>query len=536
MDDIKLPEGWETRKSREGKIFYKNTVTGLTQWEIPTKPAVSESKMPIGWESRQRDNKVFYKNTITGATQWIFPTLPANQFPPDWIQWKTSTGKDIFYNIKTKQMSWKLPTVHIGPLVSSNNPFPLNYKPMIYHNENTCWIAASIWFAVSQQLLLNMLTAYKNSGRKLPTVLNTLVTKMNKTTSKNNREWGIKNGEVVGECLVVKSGYQYGDTEDISRNWNDMLYQIPIQIKEQLYAYSIPIISRKIVDKYGTEFDKQKCTNMYRELVNIYNYMYVKVIDEFRAHIISNDRDDSNLDTILGGLLNEDINVVPQPVIPKFWQTVYQLLTGEYDDNISNKERFCGEVEGYDNKYENLCRLRELLTEINSLGITCRDLGNITEMQKDWGYIIPVNNNISVQYFFDDIAKSEPEVIKTEFQNFNILRTKRITHYSRDKTYITIQLNFPYDMDGTILLPEEGSFIIDERIKVEGNEYILTAVGTKSGDQRRGHWWCLVRDTNSGMFIKYDDIDNENPEMKDMYYINDFNTRHTSALLCYTKI
>lgn len=40
-----LPDGWESAVSRStGKIYYRNTITGDSQWEAPTQPATGHTR------------------------------------------------------------------------------------------------------------------------------------------------------------------------------------------------------------------------------------------------------------------------------------------------------------------------------------------------------------------------------------------------------------------------------------------------------------------------------------------------------------
>jgi len=554
MVDIQLPKGWTVHKSKAGKTFYYNKFTGHRQWSVPTKSIFSDlpvSDLPVGWEMREsHDGRKFYKNTVTNETQWDLPTKPVifqdkDKLPPNWVEKKSrSTGKIYYYNTVTNETSWDCPQTEDGGnedvgdagVISSSNPLPRNYKPMIKHDSNTCWIAASMWFASSQQLLLNMLTSYRDEGNTLFHVLDTLIDKMDVTTSKSDRDYGIKHGELVGQCLVNKNSYHYGDTEDISRNWNDLLDHVPMQIKEYLYAYSVLTTSRQVTSKDGKEFSLQECSELYTQLVDTYNTLHDEVLREFTKHVIDSERDPLDVNVLLGVALDTNIKKEPLPVVAKFWQKAYELWTGEQNDKISNKERFCGEVKGYDMTYYKICALRELYTEIVILRNSCNGLNEPPLHNREWGYIIPTISHASVQSFFTDLVLSSPENRISEFPSFDVTYTKNVLQYSQDKTYIILQLNFPLNIYGDIQIPSDGYFTIEEEITVDNNKYLLTAVGTKSGGVGGGHWWCLVRDMKSGEYIIYDDMENEIPEKVGMDYVNNFSSRHTSALLCYTKI
>jgi len=309
-----------------------------------------------------------------------------------------------------------------------------------------------------------------------------------------------------------------------------------MQIKEYLYAYSVLTTSRQVTSKDGKKLSLQECSELYTQLVDTYNTLHEEIHEEFTKHVIYYERDPLDVNVLLGVTLDTNIKKEPAPVVAKFWQKAYELWTGEQNDKISNKERFCGEVKGYDMTYHKLCDLRELYTEIVNLRNSCNGLNETSLHNREWGYIIPTISHASVQSFFTDLALSSPENRISEFPSFDVTYTRNVLQYSKDKTYIILQLNFPLNIDGDIQIPSNGYFTIEEEINVDNNKYLLTAVGTKSGGVGGGHWWCLVRDMKSGEYIIYDDMENENPEKVGMDYVNNFSSRHTSALLCYTKI
>lgn len=53
-DPKELPEGWEERRTANGRIHYVNHVTRTTQWERPTRPA-AESQRPVSMVGPTRD-------------------------------------------------------------------------------------------------------------------------------------------------------------------------------------------------------------------------------------------------------------------------------------------------------------------------------------------------------------------------------------------------------------------------------------------------------------------------------------------------
>eukprot|EP01084_Bolivina_argentea_P193295 331649_1 len=74
-----IPKGWIKCYTPDGKIYYQNNVTQVTQWEIPTQPAEpdtqpGEEPLPDGWvEITTPDGKIYYQNNKTKNTQWERP-------------------------------------------------------------------------------------------------------------------------------------------------------------------------------------------------------------------------------------------------------------------------------------------------------------------------------------------------------------------------------------------------------------------------------------------------------------------------------
>lgn len=412
-------------------------------------------------------------------------------------------------------------------------PFPINYKPKIHHASNTCWIAASMWFVSSQQLLLNMLKMY---AQPLPEVLELIKDKMDTVTDKNDRKYAFEKGLGIVNCLVNKKGYKVGDVEDISRNWNDIMDIIPENIKNQLYPYRTLNKSREILSKDGHILDIEQNIELYQDLVAKYNNYYQKVENEFRKHILEEGRDATILDDLLGGQINLDITVQGVPLYEKFWENSYFLWTGKKNDNITNFDRFCGNARGFnDIVYGNLCKLHIILKDIRNLQNNYTNIGEIVG-KKEWGIILPTTDTTSIQNYISDLLIQPEEVKIEQFNSYNIKYVIRHEMAIMDKTYIIIQLNFPYDWDrGEIILPKNGNFVINKDINIGNQIYTLTSVGTKSGGQRGGHWWCLVRNLPSDKFIEYNDTNNERTTLRDMKYINQFSfSSGFSGLLCYT--
>ena len=61
----KLPAGWTAEADADGKTYYHNTETGVTQWEEP---------LPDGWAAQQDESgNTFYVCARRGSSQWEHP-------------------------------------------------------------------------------------------------------------------------------------------------------------------------------------------------------------------------------------------------------------------------------------------------------------------------------------------------------------------------------------------------------------------------------------------------------------------------------
>jgi uncharacterized protein YbdZ (MbtH family) len=128
-----LPPGWTAALSTTtGEKYYVNSVSGETQFEFPEGPAdgleedslsavgvagprrtVSKDKpLPPGWDTAtsRSTNQKFYVNIVTGESQTEFPTAPA--LPEGWdMATSQQTGRVYYLNSKTGEISYELPSV-----------------------------------------------------------------------------------------------------------------------------------------------------------------------------------------------------------------------------------------------------------------------------------------------------------------------------------------------------------------------------------------------------------------------------------------
>eukprot|EP01047_Picozoa_sp_COSAG01_P030756 COSAG01_NODE_2156_length_8253_cov_15.131280_2_plen_768_part_00 len=131
--DADLPAGWERALSRsDGALYYVNTVTGASQFELPT-----EDSLPLGWEAAVSTStgETYYVNTETGDSTYDRPTTAAassdatidntlssmqgdgeymeteDTLPLGWeAAVSTSTGETYYVNTETGDSTYDRPT------------------------------------------------------------------------------------------------------------------------------------------------------------------------------------------------------------------------------------------------------------------------------------------------------------------------------------------------------------------------------------------------------------------------------------------
>ena len=85
---VALPAGWSMVEAPGGRPFYRNNLSGVTQWHPPP------LALPPGWvEQTTPDGTSFFLNTLTKVTQWERPTVvpPAVESPPGNAQGNAAT-------------------------------------------------------------------------------------------------------------------------------------------------------------------------------------------------------------------------------------------------------------------------------------------------------------------------------------------------------------------------------------------------------------------------------------------------------------
>lgn len=67
-----LPDGWESGKDQEGKVYYFNRTTGESKWDLPS--AQPSDPLPPGWERAKDElDREYYFCRSTNKTSWERP-------------------------------------------------------------------------------------------------------------------------------------------------------------------------------------------------------------------------------------------------------------------------------------------------------------------------------------------------------------------------------------------------------------------------------------------------------------------------------
>jgi hypothetical protein len=74
-----LPEGWEMRKTQDGRVYFVDHNTKSTSWDRPVRSQLLEAMetpppLPEGWEQRKtQEGRVYFVNHNTKSTSWVRP-------------------------------------------------------------------------------------------------------------------------------------------------------------------------------------------------------------------------------------------------------------------------------------------------------------------------------------------------------------------------------------------------------------------------------------------------------------------------------
>lgn len=409
-------------------------------------------------------------------------------------------------------------------IINYFNPFPKKYLPKIENEGNTCWVSTSIWFAGSMSRFMNMLHDHMGIPMSLFDISEVMIQTSDDKKHRSYLDDLLMNKDILS-CIVSDDGYIEGEQDDVSRNWDSILDATPDLIKEQLFYHTIPYTKRRITTYEGVD-------TMSMEDIN---YLHDHLVHQLKEELKDMDNDNLPVNEYLRDVFDIKESILsPVKALPaKFWSTIYEYYTGKSDPRIINRDRFCGEVKGYEEVSKLICLLTDLRKDILNLR---NNIGNTGEVKNEinWGINLPVSEFKSIQEYMDATGDDGEERI-SEFDHYNIVYSQRLEYKFKHKPYIVIKLNFDMDNYGDADIPRRGDFTVDKDITLDGDTYTLTSVCMKSGGAGGGHWWALVRKDDKS-FLKYDDMENDKLSVKNMKYINKFGKKPYPSLLCYTLV
>jgi hypothetical protein len=386
--------------------------------------------------------------------------------------------------------------------------FTVHYMTDIYHHTNTCFLAASVWFLGSMELLLTL--SYYNDNVS-PSSKNLIDRLYPRYTFKKRPE--MMN---VNKRCVYYDSYQRGDQDDMTMNIIGFLEGIPQSILDRVICTHSEIRENNFIDietqspvvnpeqKYQRKYETLK-SKILRD--NIKNEQYTSLILKLFPQSI-------DLNMIKAG---ESLSKIAKLRGFKGYKDVVTI------------NRFCGDAYGYND----VCDLFSLYTTGHMIGNF--DTRRISD--KKLLYTLSVSEHKSVQSFLIDYIKPS---IDYQMVTKKIVKTTETTITSNENaSYLIIQFSFQgiissgkggvRNIKGGILSVK--NLDINDSINFLGSKWILTSVGVKSGSVGGGHWWCLVRESPlDNNFLRYDDMA---PIRR---YKNIKKTGGVPAILCYTKV
>ncbi|KAA0154782.1 hypothetical protein FNF29_02311 [Cafeteria roenbergensis] len=109
--------GWAKHETAEGKVYYENFSTGLTQWQFPgVGEAPQPTQLPPGWaKCTTEDGRTYYEHPERAITQWEFPqeedATAAGQrpLPEGWVRLMTGDGRPYYENEALALTQWAFP-------------------------------------------------------------------------------------------------------------------------------------------------------------------------------------------------------------------------------------------------------------------------------------------------------------------------------------------------------------------------------------------------------------------------------------------
>lgn len=107
-----VAQSWTRREDEKGQVYYENTETGETMWDVPTTSSSSSSDSVVcDWiDCHDAEGNVYYQDTTTGEVVWDIPeTVPDAAL---WTLRKDDNGSSAsyYYNLRTGVCTWDRPS------------------------------------------------------------------------------------------------------------------------------------------------------------------------------------------------------------------------------------------------------------------------------------------------------------------------------------------------------------------------------------------------------------------------------------------
>lgn len=121
--DTPLPDGWAENHTADGRVYYYHTVSRETRWNRPVTSSAQVSapnRQSSTSKKRPASSLPDTQNSLTSAA--TAPTLTS-----EWVEHNTPDGKVYYYNKRTGETSWTIPS--IAEESQSNSKQPNSKRP-----------------------------------------------------------------------------------------------------------------------------------------------------------------------------------------------------------------------------------------------------------------------------------------------------------------------------------------------------------------------------------------------------------------------